>query len=145
MNTTIISLKIFDTYGHNDKRKKFLNDLLISYKKDNSLNITAGKQYLDYVHINDLLILISKIIKDIKSNKLKGFKTYTVSSKNPIRLINLVNKLKKVLDKDLKIKIGKKKYRKNNSTSPTLNIFNYPGWKIKYNLINELKNIFDKK
>ncbi len=141
----IVSLKIFDTYGDNDKRKKFLNELLNTYKKNNSLNITAGKQYLDYVHVNDISLLILKIVKDIKSKKLKGFKTFTVSSKKPIRLINLVNKLKKVLNKELKIKVGKKKYRKNESTNPTLNIFNYPGWKKKYNLISELKNIFDKR
>ena len=30
---SIISLKIFDTYGKNDLRKKFLNDLLRSYKE----------------------------------------------------------------------------------------------------------------
>jgi len=144
-NNAIVSLKIFDTYGDNDKRKKFLNDLLLNYKKKRPLNITAGKQYLDYVHINDISLLILKIIKDIKSKKLNGFKTFTVSSKKPIRLIDLIKKLKKVLNNDLKIKIGKKKYRKNESTNPTLNIFNYPGWKSKYNLIKELKNMFDNK
>ncbi len=144
-NNAIVSLKIFDTYGDNDKRKKFLNDLLLNYKKKRPLNITAGKQYLDYVHINDISLLILKIIKDIKSKKLNGFKTFTVSSKKPIRLIDLIKKLKKVLNNDLKIKIGKKKYRKNESINPTLNIFNYPGWKSKYNLIKELKNMFDNK
>ena len=67
--TSIVSLKIFDTYGINDKRKKFLNDLLSNYKKKKSLNITAGKQYLDYVHIGDISLLVLKIIKDIKSKK----------------------------------------------------------------------------
>jgi nucleoside-diphosphate-sugar epimerase len=143
--TSIVSLKIFDTYGINDKRKKFLNDLLSNYKKKKSLNITAGKQYLDYVHIGDISFLVLKIIKDIKSKKLSGFKTFTVSSKKPIRLIDLVKKLQKILNNDLKIKIGKKRYRKNESTNPTLDIFNYPGWKTKYNLISELKNIFDNK
>ena len=109
---TTISLKIFDTYGANDKRNKILNLLLKKYKKNQTLNITPGKQYLDYVHIEDILKLILIIIKDIKLDKIKGFKSFTVSSKNPIRLINLVNKLKKVLDKDLKIKIGKKKIPK---------------------------------
>ena len=56
--SALISLKIFDTYGANDTRKKLLNDLLETYKKKRSLNITSGKQYLDYVHIDDLLKLI---------------------------------------------------------------------------------------
>lgn len=141
--SALISLKIFDTYGVHDMRKKFLNNLLESYKKNRFLNITAGKQYLDYVHINDLLKLILMIIKDIKLNKLKGFKSYTVSSKKPIRLIDLVKKLEKILRKNLKINIGKKKYRKNESVNPTLKIFNYPGWKPSHKLFNELKEIFD--
>ena len=88
-------------------RKKFINDLLNSYRKNKFLSITAGKQYLDYININDLLRLLLMIIEDIK-NKLKGFKSYTVSSKKPIQLISLVNKLQKILDKQLKVKIGKK-------------------------------------
>ena len=143
--SALISLKIFDTYGANDTRKKLLNDLLETYKKKRSLNITSGKQYLDYVHIDDLLKLILMIIRDIKFNKLKGFKSYTVSSKKPIRLINLIKKLKKILSKNLKINIGKRKYRQNESKYPTLKTFNYPGWKPKYKLFSELKQIFDGK
>ena len=143
--SALISLKIFDTYGSNDMRKKFLTDLLETYKRNKSLNITAGKQYLDYVHIEDILKLILMIIKDIKLNKLKGFKSFTVSSKNPIRLINLVKKLNKILSKNLKINIGNKIYRHNTPVNPTLKIFNYPGWKPKYKLFSELKQIFDGK
>ena len=143
--TAIISLKIFDTYGQNDKRKKFLNDLLKSYKSNKLLNITPGKQYLDYVNINDICVLIYKIIKDINSKKLNGYKSYTVSSKNPIKLINLVKKLNKILDKNLKFRVGKKKYRIAESKNQIKNIFNYPGWKPRHKLFNELKMIFDKK
>ena len=143
--SAIISLKVFDTYGKNDTRKKFINDLLNSYRKNKFLSITAGKQYLDYININDLIRLLLMIIEDIKKNKLKGFKSYTVSSKKPIQLISLVNKLQKILDKQLKVKIGKKNYRQNQSINPTMKIFNYPTWKPKYNLFNELKKIFDEK
>ena len=100
-------MKIFDTYGPNDVRKKFFNDLLKSYKQNKLLIITPGKQYLDYVHINDICFLISKIISDIKSKKLKGFNSYTVSSKKPIRLIDFVKILNQILEKKLKIKLGK--------------------------------------
>ena len=142
--SSIISLKIFDTYGQNDNRKKFLNDLLKSYKKNSTLNITSGKQYLDYVHITDLCLLIIKIIRDIQSKKISGFNSFTVSSKKPIKLINLIKILDKRLVKKLNIKIGKKKYRKNESLNSVNKIFNYPGWKTSFNLINELKKIFDK-
>ncbi len=141
---SVISLKIFDTYGPNDKRKKLLNDLLKNYKKNKQINITQGKQFLDYVHVNDVCLLIHKIIKDIKSNKLYGYKAFTVSSRNPIRVVDLVKKLNKSLDKTLKVAIGKKKYRKNEPKNKIKRIFNYPNWRPKRKLFKELKIIFDK-
>ena len=114
-----------------------------SYKKNKILKITAGKQYLDYVHINDVCSLILKIINDINKKKLRGFKTFTVSSKKPLRLIDLIKTLNKILNRSLKVKINKK-YRKFESLNPTKLIYNYPGWKMKFKLKEELKNIFDK-
>ena len=38
--SAIISLKVFDTYGKNDTRKKFINDLLNSYRKNKFLFFT---------------------------------------------------------------------------------------------------------
>ena len=138
----LISLKIFDTYGPFDKRKKLFNDLLENYKKNKVLKITPGKQFLDYVHIKDICNLILMIIIDIKSKKLKGFNSYTVSSKKPIRLTDFINLLKQTLNKNLRTKIGKK-YRTNESINRINKIFNYPGWKIKMNFKKEVKEIFD--
>ena len=143
--TSIVSLKIFDTYGPGDKRNKFLNELYKSYKKNKTLSITSGQQYLDYVHINDLCLLIEKIIFDIKSKKLRGFKSFSVSSEKPLKLINLIKKLKKILDKKLKVNIGKKKYRLKESFNKPSKSFNYPRWKIQHELFTELKMMFDKK
>ena len=142
-NITAVSLKIFDTYGINDKRNKVLNLLLRKYKKNQSLKITPGKQYLDFVHINDICELINIICKDIINNKLKGFKFFTVSSKNPIKLKSLVNKMNLILNNKLKVKIGAKKYRSNEAMKPIRKLSNYPSWKPKLNLVKEIKKIFD--
>ena len=142
-NVSTISLKLFDTYGNNDKRKKILNLLLNSYKKNKTLPITTGNQYLDFVHISEISLLINKICVDIKKNKLKGFNMYTVSSKNPIKLKSLVNNLDHILDRNLKVKFGGRKYRSNEHMIPIKKNKNYPGWEPKINLMNELKRIFD--
>ena len=141
--TTIVSLKIFDTYGKNDKRKKILNLLLESYKKQKTLNLSPGKQEIDYVHVIDICKLINQISNDIKNKKVRGFKRFTVSSKNPIKLINIIKILKKKLKNRLSVKIGALKYRKNEPMKCSRKIFNYPNWKPKKDLINELRKIFD--
>ena len=141
---TTISLKIFDTYGKNDKRKKILNLLLKSYKSNKILKITPGDQYLDFVHIQDVLELILLICKDIHDKKLKGFNYYTVSSKNPIKLRKLINKINTELNGKLKVKIGAKKYRSNEAMKKIDKVKNYPGWKPKLNLVKEILRIFKK-
>lgn len=142
---TTVSLKVFETYGENDKRKRVLNLLLKNYKQQKTLKITPGNQFLDYVHILELCDLLKMICRDIYKNKLNGFNTYTVSSKKPLKLRLLVKKLNEVLDKNLKVKIGAKKYRKNEAMKPIKKINNYPGWKPKIDLIKTLKKIFDDK
>ena len=140
---TTVSLKVFDTYGVNDSRQRVLNLLLKKYKQRKILNITPGNQYLDYVHIIDLCRLVKKICNDIINKKINGFNTFSVSSKKPIKLKILIKKLNNCLEKQIKVKIGGKKYRKNEAMKSIKKLNNYPGWKPKLNLIRELKKIFD--
>ena len=96
------------------------------------------------MHVLDICKLISQISNDIKKRKIKGFKIFTVSSKKPTRLINIINSLKKKLTNKLSVKIGVLKYRNNEPMKCSRKIFNYPKWKPQHNLIKELKKIFDK-
>ena len=102
-NITTISLKIFETYGKYDQRKRILNLLLKSYNQQKTIKITPGDQYLDYVHILEICKLIKQICEDILKDDLKGFNTYTVSSKKPLKLKSLIKKLNQNLEKKLKV------------------------------------------
>ena len=95
------------------------------------------------MNILDICELIKLICRDIKKNKINGFKKYTVSSNKPITLIKLTKILKKILKKDLDIEMGALKYRDNESMKTLKKIFNYKSWKPKSNLIKDLKKIFD--
>ena len=141
--TTIIVLKIFDTYGVGDNRNKILNLLLKNYKNQTTLNLSPGKQEIDLVNVLDVCALINKICIDIKKKKLKGFKKYTVSSKNPIKIIQLIKKLSKILNKKLKVRIGALNYRKNEPMKCLKKTYNYPKWQPKFKLMEELKKMFD--
>ena len=144
-NIVGVSLKIFETYGKYDKRNRILNLLLKNYKQQKILRVSPGNQFLDYVHILDLCDLIDLICNDILENKLQGFNIFAVSSKKPIKLKSLIKKLNQNLINKIKVKIGGKKYRKNEAMKPIRGIDNYPGWKPKLNLIKEIKKIFDEK
>lgn len=141
--TTVVSLKIFDTYGANDNRNKILNLLLKSYKNQTTLNLSPGKQEIDLVNVSDICELVSKICTDIKIKKIRGFKKFTVSSKKPIKLIQLIKILKKNLKKNLSVKVGVLGYRKNESMKCLRKTYNYPSWKPRFKLKDDLKKIFD--
>jgi CDP-3, 6-dideoxy-D-glycero-L-glycero-4-hexulose-4-reductase len=140
-NICTVSLKIFDTYGPNDKRSKILNLIIESIKKNKSLKLTPGNQYLDYVHINDLSKLVTKICFDIHKKRLKGFNYFTVSSKKPLSLKKIIYHIRFMLKSKTKIKLGAKKYRKIEAMQKIKKLKNYPGWKPKINFVKELSNI----
>ena len=123
-------------------KEKNLNLLLQSYRK-NKFGYNCGNQYLDYVHIDEICELINKITIDIKNYKLRGFNMFTVSSNKPIKLKSLIGKLKIILDKELKVKVGALKYRETEPMTPVKKTINYPGWKSKYSLMKEIKKLFD--
>ena len=139
-----VSLKLFDTYGNNDKRKKILNLLIKAYKKNKTLNLTPGDQYLDLVNIKDICSLIELICTDIKKRKLLGHNVFTVSSLKPIKLKKLVYKINKRLKKKIKVKFNKIRYRSDQPLFKMKKYSNYPNWKISVDLISELKKLFDK-
>ena len=143
-NLAAVSLKIFDTYGENDPRKKIYNLLLNSYKKKKLLKLTPGNQELDYVNIKDLCEAINLICKYIVSKRIIGFKKYTISSKKPITIKKFIKILKKELKNKLNVKLGAIKYRNNESMKSLKKVFNIPGWKPKVNFVSETKKIFDK-
>ena len=140
---TVVVLKIFDSFGKNDNRKKILPLLLNNYKNKKTLDLTPGNQEIDFVNILDICKLISQVAKDIKNKKIKGFQKFTVSSKKPLKLIEIIKILKKNLKNELKVKLGVLKYRKNECMKCSRKIFNYPKWKPKNSLKKDLINIFD--
>jgi nucleoside-diphosphate-sugar epimerase len=51
----VISLRLFDTYGPSDPRRKLLNLAMQTIKSGSRLDTTLGKQLFELVHIRDVL------------------------------------------------------------------------------------------
>jgi CDP-paratose synthetase len=103
---------IFDTFGENDVRVKILNQIKNSYFKNKEIKMSPGKQILDISHIDVISDGFINLIFNKKTNKqLK--RTFFASTQNRLTLKKLITKCEKILKKDLNIKWGKLKYRKN--------------------------------
>lgn len=91
-NFKVITLKLFDTYGIDDPRPKLFNLLIKAATTGEALNMSAGEQLIDLVHIDDVswayLLAAEKLMKHETSIHEK----YSVSSGFPVPLKDVVNK-----------------------------------------------------
>jgi nucleoside-diphosphate-sugar epimerase len=99
-NMDICILRLFNVYGKFQKNKFYISSISDKLKKNNVIFINK-KIYRDYLHIDDLNVLILKIIKNNK--KIKGCETYNVGYGEAFNLFEIANILKKFLNSSSKI------------------------------------------
>lgn len=135
-----ITLKLCDTYGEDDGRKKIINLLKQAYQKDEELDMTKGEQYLSLTYIDDVVKGIILASDYVLNSKYCGY-TYFLANKDIIKLQNLVRSIEKIANKKLKINWGKIQYKKREIMRPYIgNIL--PGWEIKTAIDVGLRKVF---
>lgn len=135
-----ITLKLCDTYGEDDGRKKIINLLKQAYQKDEELDMTKGEQYLSLTYIDDVVEGIILASDYVLNRKYCGY-TYFLANKNIIKLQDLVRSIEKIANKKLKINWGKIKYKKREIMQSYIGNM-LPGWKPKTNIDIGLKKVF---
>ena len=136
-----ITLKLCDTYGENDDRKKIINLLKQAYIEDKELDMTQGEQYLSLTHIDDIVEGLLLAAEYIMNGEHCG-KTFFVANKELIKLKDLVKTIEKIGNKKLKINRGIVPYRERKIMKPYIGEI-LPGWNIKININKGIKIIFE--
>jgi CDP-paratose synthetase len=139
----IINFKLFDTYGENDRRKKFLNILVKSVLANQKLKITKGEQEINLTNVLDICQGLDLGIEQSKNwiFKKKGILKFYLGQNKVIKIKRLVKIIEKSLNKKSKIIFGGLKYR-DREPMKTYKLFKKPkGWKIKNSLNEYLKKI----
>jgi nucleoside-diphosphate-sugar epimerase len=140
----VTTLKLFDTYGPNDTRKKILS-LLDDYSKSNeALSMSPGNQKIDIVYIDDVIKAYLVAYSSIQ-NQTNAHMQYGITSNNPLSLKDLVIKFEKVLETKVRINWGKLVYREREVMSPWSNSPQLPGWKPNVGLEEGLLRTFKQK
>ena len=127
----VINIKLFDTYGSNDKRKKIFNYLL----KKKKLNLTRGMQKINLLHVDDVCDGIERC-SSILLKKNVSFIDYGLGSKKNYTLKLLIKKFIKINNLSIKIFWCKKKYKVREIFKPYNKYEKIPGWKEKVNIKN---------
>ena len=135
-----INIKLFDTYGKNDRRKKLFYLLDQASKKKSTLDMSEGNQNINLLYIDDICKGFELSINLFK-NKKPFFKTYALSAEELISLKNLVIKYLKIKKLNVKINWGKRKKRRKEVLNPWNNYSLLPGWRQEIFLDDGLKKL----
>ncbi len=85
-------VRLYQAYGPNQDLNRLIPIVINSCLKKENFNCTDGLQKRDFLYIDDLINLIFKIF----SNKKSKGKIFNAGSGRPIKIKNLIKKIKKI-------------------------------------------------
>lgn len=139
---SITTLKLFDTFGPNDKRPKIL-PYLLDPKNSNKpkVDMSPGDQLIDLVYIDDVLAAILSAIERLMDTRDQGATEYAVSSGHPIKLRDLVAVITRITGNKSEFNWGGRSYREREVMIPWNTGKPLPGWKAQVTIEEGLKRI----
>lgn len=123
-NIRCVTLKLFDTYGENDKRPKLINLLNKFADERKELDMSLGEQKLDLVHVDTVTSSFLKAYEILEKNENIKNEIFGVSSGKQISLREIVENFEKETGKKLKINWGARPYRKREVMEPITTLKN---------------------
>jgi nucleoside-diphosphate-sugar epimerase len=139
-----ITLSLYDTYGPNDTRPKFINLVLNNLNSAQIFNMSLGEQEIRYIYIDDVTEAYYLSIELLLSNKISKSQTFSICGKETFTLNELVRHVGNIYGKKIETNPGFYPYRDREimRCNPKFPIL--PGWEPKTNIEQGIKQIIGK-
>jgi len=137
-----ITLRLFDSYGPGDTRRKLLALLLDALKNGQELGMSPGEQLLDLVYIDDICSAFLWAADLIRSQLSPGAAVYAVSSDDRRTLREVVEALAQVAGRKVPVLFNVRPYREREVMVPWSGP-QLPGWSAKVNLAEGFRRLLD--
>lgn len=137
----MIDLRLFDTYGSNDPRKKILSLLKECGESGQTLVMSPGAQLIDLVHIDDVTEAFALAGDYLRTGNYDKCGTYAVSSGNQVTLRELAQTFARISGLKINIVWGGRPYRQREVMMPWNTGRTLPGWKCSITLEDGIKRI----
>lgn len=121
---SIITIYLTDTYGEYDDRNKLIPFLIKNKNSKKNVNLTKGDQIIEYIHINDLLMIYHKIINKINFIDRPIKYAYFIHGER-VSLKNLISIFKKTFNSKINFKLGALNYRNREVFNPYVGKSNF--------------------
>lgn len=123
-----VSIKLFDTYGEKDPRKKLLSLLKDNLRTKKELLLSPGEQMIDIVHVEDVIKAYQMVLEQLPTYE-ESYLEFGLSNNQRCSLKELVSLVEKIAGEKTNIKWGARPYRDREVMSPWKTFSPPPGWK----------------
>lgn len=137
----VITLRLFDTYGPGDRRKKLLRLLREAARTEQPLLLSPGEQQLDLLHVDDVVQAFLQAAERLAETT--GHERYLLSSGRRVRLRDLVTLVEQALGKSIPVQWAAREYRAREVMKPPAGT-PLPGWSPRITLEDGLRQTFAK-
>lgn len=129
-----INLRLFDVYGEDDRRPKLWTHLREAAETGNSLDISAGEQLLDMVHVSDVATAYEAAYFTLTESPEIRNEVYGVYTGDMRSLKDIVHTFQQILDKPINLNWGARPYKCREVMRPFDGYKILPNWKFKIKL-----------
>ncbi len=130
----VVTLKLFDSYGPKDPRRKLFSILREAAAEGQRLALSPGAQLVDIVYVDDIIEALFVATRRLADGEVEGMERYAVSSGNPLPLRELVETWARVTGKALDIEWGGRPYRAREVMVPWRTGARLPRWRLAVSL-----------
>jgi len=136
-----ITLKLFDTYGPDDPRPKLFHLLSKTAASGEALDMSAGEQLIDLVHIDDVIEAYLIAAQRLLACQVKQHEIYAISSGQPMTLRELVELYASVTKQTVRVNWGARPYRFREVMTTWKNFQHLEQWQPKITLAEGMQKV----
>lgn len=130
----VVTLKLFDSYGPKDPRRKLFAILREAAASSDRLSLSPGAQLIELVYIDDIVEALIVAARRLADGEVEGMECYAISSGDPLPLRELVETWARVTGKVLDIDWGERPYRAREVMVPWRTGARLPRWRLAVSL-----------
>jgi CDP-paratose synthetase len=140
---TFVTLKLSDTFGPGDTRKKLFQLLMDALSEEQHLDMSAGEQLIDISYIDNVIEAYTQLIAllSLTEGRPKSSSSYAVMAEKRLSLRELVALFEELAGAKLDITFGPRPYRPREVMIPWENGVPVPGWRPRISIEEGIKRL----
>lgn len=101
-----VNLRLFHLYGSGDSHNKFVPSIIMRCLAGEEMDLTDGEQKRDFIHIDDVVVAVGKVMDVELLEEKFGYRHYDVGTGTSMRVRDFVESVKRLCRSNTKLNFG---------------------------------------